>query len=79
MNQAGEDLPLGAKTLYDFGGVEAGADELERDLLAILLVVALGQVDVAHAALADQLFEAVGSDASAEQRLRSHRLDGLFF
>jgi hypothetical protein len=59
----GEDLPLVAEAAQHLVRVHAALDDLERHSLLEMLVRALGQVDHAHAAAADLVDDAVGSDA----------------
>ena len=55
-------------------GVDAAPHHLDGDLLLELVVVALGQIDGAHAAVADLSLDEIGPDrASVEGRLR-HRI-----
>lgn len=61
--QAREDSSLGGELRERARGQDARANELDRDGLLEEAVVALAAVDGAHAADADQLGEAIGSDA----------------
>jgi hypothetical protein len=51
--QAGEDLALLVEALQDLLRVHPRPDQLDRDLLVVLLVVAHRQVDAAGLALAE--------------------------
>jgi len=64
--EAGEDLAFLAEEVEPAGQVCAGAHELHRNLLRVLAIVALGEVDHAHAALAEQPDQTVGADVGGE-------------
>src|SRR6185369_13707411 len=65
MAEVGEYLHLVAKALADRFAAEAGLDQLDRNLLVIVLVVAHGQVDCAHAAVTELAQDPVWTDARA--------------
>ena len=62
-----QDLALRAELPHALG-VEQAAHHLDGDLLQELVVVALGQVDGAHAALAEHRHELVGAQALERRR-----------
>ena len=53
MLQPGQRLPFAAEAVEDQIGVHAAAHQLDRDLGLILIVVAFGEIDGAHAAAAE--------------------------
>ena len=59
---AGKDLALAPETANDLVVLGAGSEQLDRDLLPVLVVVADGQEDRAHATASELLQNAVGSD-----------------
>jgi hypothetical protein len=61
--QAGEDLPFGAEPPHDRLGVHSALEDLQGDALVEDVVVAHGQEDRAHAALAELAHEPVGAQA----------------
>ena len=61
-----QGLPLGLEPRHHLAGVHPGLDDLQGDLAADRLFL-LGQVDHAHAALAEDRQDPVGTDA---QRMR---------
>ena len=63
MREAGEGLALDPEAAAELAALEPAADPLESDLAPESGLVALGEPDLAHAALAEQAFEAVGPDA----------------
>ena len=65
MVQVGQDLALGAEAAQHLLAVHAPAHQLQRHLLAVLVVGAHGAVDHAHAAGAHPLDDAVGADQLA--------------
>ena len=65
MTEIGEDLHLVAKALADRIAAKTGFDQLNRDLLVIVLVVALGKLDGAHAAVTELAQDPVRTDARA--------------
>src|SRR5271163_4075353 len=65
MVQRRKCLPLIAKTLEDLLGVNSGLDHFYSYLLAIVLVVALAQINHRHAALPNLADNAVCSDSSS--------------
>ena len=67
MVEAGEDLPLGAEAADDGVGVHPPLEDLQGDPLVEDVVVAHGQEDRAHAALAQLADEPVGADARLER------------
>ena len=75
MVEAGEDLPLGAEAADDGIGVHPALQHLEGDALVERVVVADGEIDRAHAALAQLADQAVGTDARFERRVE--RVVGL--
>ncbi len=66
MLERGEDLPLGAETTERLAAGEA-ADQLDRDLLVELPVVAHAEPNHAHPPGADLAHEPVGTDGVAGQ------------
>src|SRR5262249_34901131 len=71
----GQRLPLGLEAGDDLGAVPAGLDDLEGDAAADRMLL-LGQVDRAHAPLADLLEELVWADAAAGAFRARLRRDG---
>ena len=67
MLQAGQDLALAQEAFARHLRVRAAADQLERGLLRVGAVVALDQVDGAHAAAAQDADHAPCADARADQ------------
>ena len=65
-----ENLSLGAEAVVIDLGVEAGAQQLERDLLLERAVGALGEEHARHAAAADLANDAIRADAPALELLR---------
>ena len=65
MVEAGEDLPLAQEAGVDRARVDAGEDALERHPLLELAVGALGEIDLAHAAAAEQSQQSIATDATA--------------
>ena len=65
MVERGEDLPLALEALQDLLGVHPAADELECDLLREGAVHPFGEVDGAHAAVAEFANNAPGANALA--------------
>ena len=59
--QPRQDLPLGAELPHPLG-VEQAAHHLDRHLLQELVVVALGEVDGAHPALAEHRDDAIRAE-----------------
>jgi hypothetical protein len=47
----GQNLPLAAEHAQQARRLRTGFESLDRDLLAVLVVVSLGKIDDAHAAL----------------------------
>jgi hypothetical protein len=78
MPEARENLPLLAKALGESGGEDVFLQDLQRDLLLIDPVGALGEIDGAHAA-APELFEQaiVAEDCSGEAWLGGCSLRAL--
>ena len=77
MLQAGEQLPFARETRGCVGVTEA-ADQLDRSLLVEMSVGTLGEIDRAHAAMADLAPEAPGAEKVAGMQLgraelRDHR------
>jgi len=69
-----QDLALMAETGHHSGGTQATLDHFEGHELAVMLVIALSQVDRAHTASPDLPEHAIGSQSSANQRrLVQHR------
>ena len=62
MAEVGKDLHLIAEAFANRFAAEAGFDQLDRDLLAIVLVVALREIDGAHAAVTDLAQDLVWTD-----------------
>src|SRR6185369_1244234 len=65
MTEVGEYLHLVAKAFANCIAAETGLDQFDRNLLVIVLVVALGQIDGAHAAATELAQDPVRTDASA--------------
>ncbi len=61
MRQPREDAPLLQEAAHDGVAVHAGPEQLDRDVLLVGAVDALGQPDHAHAALAQPAQQAIGS------------------
>ena len=61
-SEPGENLALAQKAIGDRLRFETGADALQRDALLELAVGALGEEDLAHAALAETAHQAIGAD-----------------
>src|SRR6185503_12293348 len=61
----GEDLHLVAKATLNRLSTETRLDEFDRHLLAVMFVVALGEIDSAHSAAADLAQNSVWSNATA--------------
>src|SRR5262249_22512885 len=70
VNEAGEDLALLEESPQDVARGECRPEQLDRDLLLVLTIIARGQIHTAGLALADLAEQLVGSDAVAE---RVHR------
>ena len=66
--QRRQDLPLRAQPALHLAREHAAADQLDGDLLLILLVGALGEIDVAHAARAELAHDAIRAEARAFER-----------
>ena len=75
-SRRGEDLPLGAEALDEVGAVGAVAEDLDGDLLPVRLVGAHGEVDGAHAALAQLALDRVGADPAPDRRRRRRDVRG---
>ena len=69
MREAGEDVALGREAE---GAVRArrASHQLQRDALLVLAVVALGQVDGAHAAVAEDVHHPPRAEADTDERIR---------
>src|SRR5580704_4938258 len=65
-----ECLSLVAETVKDLFGVDSGLDHFYRNLFAIVLVVALAQINYRHAALADLPDNSVRPNSSSRHRAR---------
>ncbi len=63
MLEACKDLTLGDESVEHVLGIETAADELDRHVLAVLIVVARREIDRAHAAASDRSIEAIGTDS----------------
>jgi hypothetical protein len=79
----GQGLPLGLEAGHDLLGVHALLDDLEGDLAFDGLLL-LGQPDLSHAALAELLEQAVGTDllgtgGGARSGVRLAQLGGVQF
>jgi hypothetical protein len=70
MAQPCEDLPFGAESSGKLGCGVRAAHELDRNEGIVFAVGALGEVDRAHSAVADQVEETIGADAFAHARGR---------
>ena len=66
-SSAGQDLALGAEAAHPLG-VEQAAHHLDGDLLVELVVVALGEIDGAHAAFAEHRDDAVRPEPLDQRR-----------
>jgi hypothetical protein len=73
MDEAREEFAFAQEALAHLGTDEIAAHTLERHALDEIAVLAFGQVDAAHATLAEQAQQAVGTDALADQ---AYDLDG---
>src|SRR5690349_20725990 len=73
MAQRGEDLPLGDEAAVQLLGVWAVTQQLDRDLATELAVVALGEIDHAHAAATELAYDAIRAYAAVEQWLDGER------
>ena len=62
MAQLRQDLPLGLEPPQQRVGVEARLQQLDRDLLLVLLIVADRLEDLAHAAAAGLADDAIGTE-----------------
>ena len=60
MLQMRKDLPLGAQATLNLRSEGSRSNELDCDLLLVLLVGALGQIDIAHASGTELAHDAVG-------------------
>ena len=67
--QLRQDLALLPEAAHYGRRVPVASDQLDGDPLSVLLVVPLGQVDGAHAAVADLAQDPVGADAATPHRL----------
>ncbi|HEX7768551.1 MAG TPA: hypothetical protein VF422_00825 [Dokdonella sp.] len=77
MLQQGEDAPLACEALALQGAFEPGAHELQRDLLRVRAIGALGQPDDGHAATAEFTQQPPGADLLACSRRLGNVLEGL--
>ena len=68
--QPRQDLPLVAELPHPLG-VEQAAHHLDRHLLQELVVVALGEIDGAHPALAEHRDDAIGAEPFDQRRARA--------
>ena len=75
MLQPGQNLSLGPQPRHHVGLVEPAADQLECRLLGEAAVDPLGQVDRAHATLAEHAQQPPGAETLAQTRFR--RLPGV--
>ena len=66
--QRRQDLPLHAQPALHLAREHAAADQLDRDLLLVLLVGALGEIHIAHAAGAELAHDPVRTQALAFER-----------
>jgi hypothetical protein len=73
MTERGEDLPLGDEAPMELLGIGAVAQELDRDLTAILAVNAFGEIHHAHAAATKFAHDAVRADAPIAERFLGER------
>jgi len=71
-----QDLPLPAEPGDDLGRVHPLADDLDRDVLAELLVRPRREVDRPHAPLAEPAEDLVGADPEPADRIVLGRKDG---
>ena len=62
MVEVRENLPLIAKMAQHFFCIHPALDELDRDLLSILIVNALGQINDPHATRAEQRFNLIATN-----------------
>ncbi len=74
-----QNLPLVAKSAQHFGRVHAAFDDLDRDSLVVLIVIAFSQVDSPHTAVADFANDAIIPQARAQQRRALQHGPGLHF
>ncbi len=63
--EVGENLAFVPETLLDEGGVEAGSDDLDRDLLVVLVIGPAAEIHGAHSAVADLSHHRVRPDPAA--------------
>ena len=77
MVEPGEDAPLLHEAAHDFVAVHAALEQLERDLLHEIALGALGQIDLAHAAAAEQAHQAETSYRHRRGRVGNFRGVGL--
>ena len=67
MHQTREKIPLAQEPCTRLGADEIGAHQLQRHALGEIAFFALGQIDAAHAAFADQAQQAISADAMPDQ------------
>ena len=70
MFEVGENLSFRAKPRHDRIGVHAAVDQLDRDVFLERRIGAHSAIHAAHAAFADQCFNAVRADELPEARIR---------
>ena len=70
MDEPGQDLALPPEARGDGWADPAGAQELERHLALVAPVAPVGEPDLAHAAMPDELVQRVGSDGRARTSRR---------
>jgi hypothetical protein len=68
MVQLGEDLHLVSEATPDDVAAETGFDQLDRNLLAIVFVVTLGEIDGAHSPASDLAHDAIRADTASRFR-----------
>jgi hypothetical protein len=69
MFQLSQDLPLGTESPGDPGRIVIDTHQLDGDARMVMIVGALGLIDLAHAATANQLDEPVRPEARANAEL----------
>ena len=74
MDQAGQHLPLGAKTLDGVRVTRTRTHQLDRDFLSILAIGSLGPVHRAHAAVPEGAQQTPWPKTVAEQRIGARRI-----
>jgi hypothetical protein len=63
MVEAGEDLPLGQEAMAEHGALQPRVEDLHRHLALLRRVLPHGEMDRAHAAVAERAQQPVGAEA----------------